>query len=242
MNRPLSAREVLVLYSPTSDVSPEGLSRRMALLQPDEQARANRYVFDKDRLNFATGRLIVRSVLAGYAGPSVFNAPFSFNRYGCPTLEGFPGLPPISFNISHATGMVVAAFSEARAIGVDVEKKDRKASTREIARSYFARSEAECFENVSTEQQSETFFAFWTLKEAYIKARGMGLSIPLADFSFDLDSLRISFSPAITDDPESWTFWRAALEPGYALAVASASEPGERLELRLEEFVIAQRV
>lgn len=230
----LSEREVLVLYSPTSAVAPLELSRRLHLLQADEQARAMRFVFDKDRINFATGRFMVRTVLAGYTGRDVFGLPFTFNRHGKPDLPGIAGMPPIAFNISHANGMVVAAFTLGRNVGVDVERVDRQTGFDQIARSYFSNKEVAVFQSMG--RRPETFFSFWTLKEAYLKARGMGLSIPLADFSFELDPPRISFTSNIEDSPERWQFWQALLNPGYCAAVAVEADPDQRIDVRMEEI------
>jgi 4'-phosphopantetheinyl transferase len=204
-------------------------TRYLSWLDPEERSRLDRFVFPKDRLSFALGRALVRSRLPD-------GGRFQLNAYGRPELSVLPGLPPPRFNISHCAGMVAAAFTTGQDVGLDVEPLDRRCADLTIARSYFAAAESRFIESQPEEEQRAAFLAFWTLKEAYIKARGMGLSIPLAEFSFTLDPLQITFSPEIADNPERWFFWRANPVPSHQVALAAIRGPGEELVVSCDEM------
>ena len=112
-------------------------------------------------------------------------------------FDPFP-LPPVRFNLSHTDGLAVCAVVLKHDIGVDVEHRQRRVVSENIARRFFSPSEVREFESLPERMQQDRFFQYWTLKESYIKARGMGLSIPLEKFSFHLlknKPIRISFDP-----------------------------------------------
>jgi 4'-phosphopantetheinyl transferase len=160
------------------------------------------------------------------------------NAYGRPELVVLPERMPVRFNISHCTGLVAAAFTTDHDVGLDVEPLDRKCSDVAIARSYFAPAEVRFLESLPAEEQPATFLAFWTLKEAYIKARGMGLSIPLTEFSFTLEPPQIAFSSQIEDDPARWFFWRSNPVPSHQLALAAIRSVGEDLQVSCAEVAL----
>jgi 4'-phosphopantetheinyl transferase len=207
----------------------------MPLLTAEEQERALRFVFARDRLTFSLGRVLIRHLLTKHRPAPPEGWRFVLNPYGRPELPD-PGTPPLRFNLSHCHGMVAAACVLDRDIGVDVERIDRKSATTDIARHFFSPAEVNALESLPPDRQRAAFFSFWTLKESYIKARGMGLSIPLADFSFTLDPPAISFSPRIDDRPARWQFWTADPAPCCRLAVAVSREPSEELEFALHEL------
>jgi 4'-phosphopantetheinyl transferase len=234
MNALLSARDLEVLYIRTDSCDDELYAALFAQLNPREQARAQRYLFLKDRLAFAIGRALVRRTLAGCGVPAP-DLEFVLNAYGKPELSAGAMCPSFSFNISHSTGLVAAAFSIDRAIGVDLEFEERKNAGMDIARSFFAPDEVRFLESLPEEERRAAFFSFWTLKESYIKARGLGLAIPLKDFAFTLDPPRIHFSPRIEDAPENWCFWQRRLTPSHPMALAAHCRTGETLDMHLRE-------
>lgn len=231
----LSAPRISVLYVRTDACGDELYAPLFAQLNPAEQARAQRYLFLKDRLALAVGRALVRATLR-QCGALGADLEFVLNAYGKPEL------PPDStcnlrFNISHCTGLVAAAFAVGRAVGVDVEFESRDSAGVDIARSYFAPDEVRFLESLPEEHRRRAFFSFWTLKESYIKARGLGLAIPLKDFAFTLDPPRIHFSPAIQDEPRDWCFWQRRPTPAHPMAIAAQRRDGEKLEIYLQEVV-----
>lgn len=121
---------------------------------------------------------------------------------------------PLHFNLSHTDGLIVCGIVLGSEIGVDVEDVTRGGDLVKIADRFFSKMEVADLSLVQEEQQENRFFDYWTLKESYIKARGMGLSIPLGEFGFvlnDLDtSIDIEIDPVQNDKPDRWKFkqWR----------------------------------
>src|SRR4029078_6585429 len=108
-------------------------------------------------------------------------------------------------------------------VGVDVEDRTRKGETVQIADRFFSPVEVAALRALPEERQRERFFDYWTLKEAYIKARGMGLAIPLDQFSFLLEPdmpIRIAFDPRLADDPLAWQFEQFALGGSHQTSAA----------------------
>ena len=162
------------------------------------------------------------------------------NAHGRPELD-VPGggRPPIGFNVSHTKGLVACAIAGTREVGVDVECVDRTL-THDIADRFFAPREVADLRALPDGEQARAFFDYWTLKEAYIKARGMGLALPLAHFAFSLGSGRapaIAFDPEIDDAPDTWQFVQAWPTAVHRLAVAIRRPPGRELEVRLDDTV-----
>jgi 4'-phosphopantetheinyl transferase len=128
------------------------------------------------------------------------------------------------------------AVGRGRTVGVDVEYVDARKASVEVATRYFAPREVAALEAAPRELQDHLFFEYWTLKEAYIKARGMGLSLPLDKFSFhDSDGhVEIAIDPALEDDPMRWYFWQLRSTPQHliALCVERISADAPRLGIR----------
>jgi 4'-phosphopantetheinyl transferase len=205
---------------------PELLARYRSLLSPDEAARLERFMLAKDRHQGLIARALVRTTLSRYADVRPADWQFTTNRYGRPEIAG-PVNASLRFNLSHTRGLVACAVAWEREVGVDVENLERPGEYVHLAQRFFAPGEAAHVASLPVEQQREVFFDYWTLKESYIKARGMGLALPLGDFAFRLDEpVTIKFTGSITDDPASWRFSRLRVSDQHklALAVQCASE------------------
>src|SRR5215471_9803278 len=191
--------EVHVWYVFSDRVTdPELLARFEALMSPEEKARRDRYMQAKDRHQHVIARAVVRTTLSRYAEVPPEAWTFAPNSYGRPEISG-PIETGLRFNLSHARGMVVCAVGWNREIGVDVEDVERPGEYVHLAERFFAASEAAHVASLPANQQSDAFFDYWTLKESYIKARGMGLALPLGDFAFRLEEpVTISFSGSIS--------------------------------------------
>jgi 4'-phosphopantetheinyl transferase len=212
-----------------SDLSCEGL------LSPEENARLERFHFAKDRQQHRIARALVRTTLSRYAEVRPEEWSFTTNRYGRPEIAA-PDVGPLRFNLSHTKGLVACIVAWDREVGVDVENMERPTNYIELAQRFFAASEAEAVAALPAEQQRDVFFDFWTLKEAYIKARGMGLALPLGDFAFRLgEPVTITFTGSIVDDPESWRFARLQLSEQHKLAAAMRCPPEESVALLARE-------
>lgn len=197
------------------------------LLAPDERAREARFHFEKDRRRFVITRALVRTVLSRYAPVSPADWIFRANAYGRPEAANTdPAVKDLRFNVSHTTGLIALAVTRGRELGIDAEDIRRPAGL-EAAEHFFSRDEARALRALPPDAQRQRFFEYWTLKEAYVKARGMGLSIPLDRFGFHLPHPgRVQFvAPPDTGLPSCWTFWQFQPSADYLVALCVEGTP-----------------
>lgn len=229
--------EVHVWSTRPERIADPGLLRAYArLLTDEERARQQRFRLARSRHEHLVTRALLRTVLSRYVDVAPAAWRFVENRYGRPELA--PGFDaPLHFNLSHTDGLIACAVTRAREVGVDVEALDRRGETVRIADRFFAPAEVDALRRLPPEDQRERFFTYWTLKEAYIKARGLGLAIPLDRFSFDVDDpprIAIAFDPQLDDDAEDWQFalYRPTDRHRLAVGVRRGRAPDLRIELR----------
>jgi 4'-phosphopantetheinyl transferase len=238
----LGTRDVCIwLCEAPEEAGAAEVARAAALISADERARMSRFRFEADRRRYLFAHALVRTALTRHApdtSPEVWR--FRTTPYGRPEIETAGGPPPLRFNLSHTAGLVACAVTRGRDVGVDVEHVGPPgrngalgdAELLEVARRVFAPAEVADVEGAATDARRERFFAIWTLKEAYIKARGLGLHLPLERFAFRLDGDAVRFEPDVDDDDAAWCFTRARPTPGHALALAARRTPGEALAVR----------
>lgn len=226
-----------------SSVDDGVLATYLSLLSADELQRYERLRLVCDRRRFLITRAAIRSVLSGYfvdVRPAHWQ--FGRNAWGRPTIAAPVLGSSIEFNISHARGLIVIAVTQRGELGVDIEFTGRMCRTQALANRYFSALEIAALQGLSDDAQRERFFDLWTLKEAYIKACGMGLAIPLRSFSFEFagDAISIAFAPERCDDPEAWQFWQMQASPEHRLAIALKSSNGVRpMEVVCRPFIPA---
>lgn len=210
-----------------------------ALLSPDEHERMARFVFDRDRRAFLLTRALVRTTLSRYAPIRPAAWRFIANVHGRPEILDRPaGVPDLRFNLSHTDGLIACAVTIGREVGVDVEHINRHL-THDVAGRFFAPAEVSDLKRLPEDDQERVFFDYWTLKEAYIKARGFGLALPLGDFAFKLNPPNppeIAFEPVLEDDPATWQFLQAWPTPLHRLALAVRRD-GRDLPVRIRDIV-----
>jgi 4'-phosphopantetheinyl transferase len=217
---------VLVRYAWTSGLEqPERLARGLSVLSDDERARAGRFHFERDRNSYVLAHALARTLLSQLTGAEPQGLRFALGEHGRPELD-FPALRPrLRFNISHTHGLVACALALEHDVGVDVEHVERRLEIGRVAPSVFSQEERRALAPLEGDALRTRFFQLWTLKEAYIKARGMGLALPLRDITFRLDGRQrpeIALGPALGDMAERW--WRP-LGTSHMLALALANEP-----------------
>jgi 4'-phosphopantetheinyl transferase len=226
---------VAVFWLSTDLIGPADWPRLASLLDEAERARAARFHFERDRQVFIAGHALLRATLSRLAERAPQDWRFTVDGYGKPEAILRPGEPRLRVNLSHTRGLAAVAATLERDVGVDVEWLERGGSTLEIADRFFAPAECAQLAAVPPERAEPTFFAFWTLKEAYIKAVGQGLSLPLDAFAFELDEagqpLGIGFVPPIHDEPSHWLFRRFRPGPSHALALAVRDPSPARLKV-----------
>jgi phosphopantetheinyl transferase len=165
------------------DLLPAMAASWAALLSAEEHLRWQRFAREEDRHRFLFVRALVRKVLARELGRRPQELVFQADSHGKPRVV-LPGGTTLQFNLSHTRGLSVLAVSRHCDVGVDVEALGRHVELLALARRYFATPEVLALEDLSPGPQRELFFALWTLKEAWVKAKGLGLRVPLDEFSF----------------------------------------------------------
>lgn len=201
------------------EVWPDQVQRWAATLSADERERADRFVFARDRLRFTVGRSVLRTLMARYTGVPEAAIRFRYADKGKPELaEG-----GLHFNVSHSEALLVAAFTRSSPLGIDVERARELPDAERIAKRFFSAVEFETLRRLPAHRREEGFFNCWTRKEAYVKAVGGGLQIPLDRFNVTLDPKAEVKFLAIEDDraaAATWSLFHLEPKPGYIGALA----------------------
>lgn len=197
-----------------------------AVLTADERACRDRFVFERDRRAYLFAHGLVRHALSRHApgiAPDAWR--FAAGPYGRPEVAGPANAPALPFNLTHTEGLVACVVADARAaaggvaVGVDAETVDRPVAI-ELADHYFAPPEVRALRALPPARQRDRFFEYWTLKEAYLKARGLGLSCPLDRFWFVLGTSGIEMASTLDDPPARWRFTQYRPTASHVVSVA----------------------
>lgn len=211
----------------------------LGLLNDAERQQQARFHFAGDRLRYLVTRAMVRTVLSRYAGVAPVDWIFDTNAYGRPGISPVHAqASALHFNLSHTDGLIVLGIRQGHELGVDVEQLERRANL-EVADRFFSPKEAAELALLPPARQARRFFDYWTFKESYIKARGMGLSIPLDSFSFEFPSeetLRLTVDASQDDHAERWRFWQLELAGNYLMAVCAERVAGQTPALNLRRM------
>jgi 4'-phosphopantetheinyl transferase len=203
---------------------PELLSLRETL-SADEPARAEKFHSPVDRARYLAGRGILRTLLARYLGTRPGDLRFCRQAHGKPALAPGSGGEDLRFNLSHSQSLALFAFALRREVGVDLEYVRPSQTDGRLAERFFSPQEVAALRALPESAQTEAFFHCWTRKEAYIKARGGGLSIGLASFAVSLAPGQLANLPITAHDgPEAGTWSLRALAPGGGYVGAVAAE------------------
>ncbi|MBM3781430.1 MAG: 4'-phosphopantetheinyl transferase superfamily protein [Acidobacteria bacterium] len=208
-----------------------------AVLSAQENVREQRYRMPGDRERFVVGRGLARHLLGQALALSPSAVAFALEPHGRPTLAS-GHRRDLGFTVSHTPGLVAVAISATRELGIDVEDTAR-VITQDIPNRFFAPDEVRELHAQPPDRQVSVFFDFWTLKEAYIKARGLGLSIPLDQFSFHLDPHQppvLTLDPRQPDTAAHWQFFLASPTARHRLALAVRGHRVKTQSLRLWWF------
>jgi 4'-phosphopantetheinyl transferase len=192
-------------------------SHFMAVLSPDEQRRANRFMSPLIKTRFIISRGILRHILAFYTQQSPEKLTFAYGTRGKPTLANIP----FAFNLSHSEDVALLAIAQTAHIGADVEYMAEMAEMRRVASDYFSADEQIALFTLPPREQMPAFYRCWTRKEAYIKARGDGFALPLDKFDVTLapDDPPCLLRTLDDDSPQNWQFFHLEPTKGYMGAV-----------------------
>lgn len=190
------------------------------VLHHDEIERANKFYFETDRKRFIVTRAFLKIIMAKILKISPNDIHFSFNKHGKPELEQNI---PIHFNISHSGDIGLIAVSDQGPVGIDVERYRKTMTSGKVAKRFFSADEVDTFLSLPEYQRQEGFFNCWTRKEAFIKALGLGLAMPLSNFSVTLKPGIPAQLLSVTHNNEKASDWLLKdihMENNYAAAYA----------------------
>lgn len=191
-------------------------------LSEDERDRADRFHFPDGRIRYVVARGAMRDILSRYLDCPPAAVQFQYSEHGKPSLAGTPPVD-LRFNISHSGTLALCAVALGRSVGVDLEQERPDFAGQRIADRFFSPREAQTLRALPREQRDRAFLECWTRKEAYIKARGEGLSFPLHAFDVTLaPGEPVSLLATHGDPHESarWTLLDIDVGPAYAAALA----------------------
>jgi 4'-phosphopantetheinyl transferase len=238
----LASDEIHVWLSFYEEINEARLRSYHDLLDSPEKEQNSRFHFAKDRRQHLVARALARTVLSRYAPLTPKEWAFTTNAHGRPETANPEGRGiGITFNISHTDGLIVLGVSTRRALGADVENIHVRHASMDVAKRFFAPEEVAALAALPSDEQQERFFEYWTFKESYLKARGVGLSLPLNKFSFRFPHDRaVIFATdlSLRDDAARWHFWQVRPRPDLMLAVCA-----ERIgDARVPRLVIRKAV
>ena len=189
------------------------------VLAKDERQKATNLLFEDDRKRFVVSRGVLRVLLGRYLCVQPGSLVFGHNPHGKPYLLGTAG---VRFSVSHSHDLVLLAFVRDRDIGVDVEHIREDLGLDEIAARHFSTREVAALRSLPNSLRKEAFFACWTRKEAFAKAKGRGLTLPFNRFEVTLTPGEPAMLLNVEEDirePFRWTMQELIPGPGYAAAL-----------------------
>jgi 4'-phosphopantetheinyl transferase len=195
-----------------------------SLLNADERVRADRFKVETARGQFVVSRALLRVVLGKYLNTDPQQIALAVTSYGKPELVTHSDL---RFNLSHTDGLTAIGVTRLGPIGIDIERIQRKVNALELVQRFFSRKETDWVESHPEEERVPSFLACWTAKEAYIKAHGEGLSIPLDGFSCIPEPTDQRVRLEVFENVEEsrrWSLWRLDVPPEFKGAVAVEAE------------------
>lgn len=213
-------------------------ARALTWLDPGERARHDRYHHDDDRRMFLLGRVMARALVGHALGLGPTDWRWREGPHGRPEIAAPE--TRVRFNLAHSAGLVVCALAAHRDVGIDVEDLARRPLQSTIVRRYCSDAEVADVEARPREQQQDRFLTYWTLKEAYLKARGLGIAVPLADVSFTIDAggARVGFLRTLEGTDTRWAFHVTQPTARHVMAIAVSTAGGARPIFAVEPFPV----
>jgi len=202
------------------------------VLSDDEQVRAARFHFSRDRQRYVAARALLRIILAGYLVSNPKDLTFLYSEKEKPALSHNYADSELEFNVSHSASVALLAFTRGRQIGVDVEQVRQDFDVEGIARRFFSPSEQEQLSGFSPAEKYAAFFRCWTRKEAYIKATGAGLSLPLTQFDVSIAGGEAQALLATRPNASEAGRWSLREVPAGAGYIAALCVRGQGWQLR----------
>jgi 4'-phosphopantetheinyl transferase len=223
---------------------PARRARASAWLTPEEHARAGRYRHDRDHLMFLLGRVMARRLVGDELGVMPTAWPWREGPQGRPEIDD--ATTPLRFNLAHSAGLVCCVLGVGREVGIDVEDAERAATDPAIVPRFCSPDEGAAI-GVGQPGWRDRFLQVWTLKEAYLKARGVGISVHLADIDFAVAAspppaahegpdVRVRFLGTLADADPRWAFRLRRPTPQHLAAIAASTTDAADLAFSLDPF------
>lgn len=209
------------------------------LLSADEISKAGNYKFEKDRFTYTACRKFLRKILSGYVSESPDMINFSYSEHGKPFLRD----SPVKFNLAHSNFQVVYAVSIDTEVGIDIEYKKKIPDAFHIAERFFSQYEKDDLKKVAGEKTEEVFYNCWTRKEAFIKATGKGLSMPLDEFSVSIlpgEKPELLWLKSNPEDVKEWSLFDIHVSTDYKASLA-VRKKGLRITYK-DDFNIPRKI
>lgn len=207
----------LWLFDPAALGEPTMCARALAYLQSVERERAARFKYDADRWAFIAARALARLVLAHYTNADPDAVRFETNAHGKPRLAGPSDERSVRFNVTNTRSCVACAVARGIEVGVDAEELRRAPPG--VAERFFAPPENAVLRALEPDCVDAAFFSFWTMKESFMKAIGLGLSLPPDSFAVSLQPPRLLEYGRYRAEADAWAFELLRPTPRHQLAV-----------------------
>jgi 4'-phosphopantetheinyl transferase len=218
--------------------SSEDTTLSLDVLSPDERKKAARFRFAKDKNQFVQARAALRFILGQYLNVTPQDLEFSYGHHGKPALAN--GEASLRFNLSHRDGLALIAVTRGREIGVDVELVRADVPVFEIADVSFSSAESATLHGLPESLRAKGFYNCWTRKEAYVKARGEGLSFPLKQFDVSLTPGDPAKLLRVGDDDNEIDRWTLQEIPASENYVAALAVEGTDLNVTCRDWNLSQ--
>jgi 4'-phosphopantetheinyl transferase len=182
-------------------------------LNAEERERAALFRFERDRRRYISRRGKLRELLSDYLDCAPARIGFAYNPFGKPSVAG----GDLRFNLSHSHGTALFVFARGIEVGCDIERRDTAFACEQIPERFFSALEAQTLCSLPASSRTRAFFNCWTRKEAFIKARGCGLSLPLDSFDVSL----APDEPALLRGCDGWSVQSCEPAPDYQAAIVA---------------------
>ena len=208
-----------------------------SMLPNDELDKLDKFRFSEHRKRYLVGRALLRTTLAKFVGIGPDLICFTRGPHGRPFLSLYQKGHNLQFNLSYTDGLVAVVMISGKQVGVDIEHTGRQLDCLEIARSYFARAEYLELKSLSEPRRRFRFFEFWTQKEAYMKARGIGLQMALDEVNFASADVTTEPGFIYTQDGYHWQFNLLNPSVTHKAAVCIGAESKSRMKINCKKII-----
>lgn len=217
------AQDEVHVWRASLEVPSSYLAQMRGILSSDERVKADRFAFEEHRQNFVVAHGFLRAILSRYVDCAPVELQFGCAKYGKPFLIEPATCANLSFNMAHSGSFALYGISKGRMIGVDIEQIRPGLDIAEIAWQFFSINESNCLLSMSSDVRVHAFFDCWTRKEAFVKAKGIGLSLPLDQFAVTLspeEPVRLLETRWDKNEFLRWSLRAIDVATGYAAAFA----------------------